>query len=140
MITASNILKGLIVRHYAEGVERAPTSEDLGAELRRLGIPHAPAIYDTDTAGRCLTCGEPPETCPGIHTFEEIQSAARADLKKVGDEGATAVQRPAARAALNAVYGTPGHIEPPADPCHGCLKVGITNCLNCIEKEAGRAD
>lgn len=42
--------------------------------LRRMGIPHSPAQYDK--AGNCLTCGECGR-CPGVHTFEEIQKAAR---------------------------------------------------------------
>jgi len=45
-------------------------------ELRRLGIPHSPAQYDG--TGTCLTCGKRREHCPGVHTFEEIQEAARA--------------------------------------------------------------
>jgi len=48
----------------------------VSAELRRLGVPHSPAQYDD--AGTCLTCGERREHCPGVHTFEEIQEAARA--------------------------------------------------------------
>ena len=48
---------------------------DVSAELRRRGIPHSPAQYDA--GGNCLTCGEGGR-CPGVHTFEEIQKAARA--------------------------------------------------------------
>jgi hypothetical protein len=48
---------------------------DVSAELRRRGIPHSPAQYDS--AGNCLTCGEAGR-CPGVHTFEEIQAASRA--------------------------------------------------------------
>ena len=46
----------------------------LSAKLRERGIPHSPAQYDS--AGNCLTCGEA-DRCPGVHTFEEIQAAAR---------------------------------------------------------------
>jgi len=46
----------------------------ISVELRRQGIPHSPAQYDE--AGNCLTCGECGR-CPGVHTFEEIQQAAR---------------------------------------------------------------
>ena len=49
--------------------------QDISAELRRRGIPHSPAQYDA--GGNCLTCGEGGR-CPGVHTFEEIQQAARA--------------------------------------------------------------
>lgn len=48
----------------------------ISVELRRQGIPHSPAQYDE--AGNCLTCGECGR-CPGVHTFEEIQQAARKD-------------------------------------------------------------
>lgn len=47
----------------------------MSAKLRRRGIPHSPAQYDS--AGNCLTCGEAGR-CPGVHTFEEIQAASRA--------------------------------------------------------------
>ncbi len=48
----------------------------ISVELRRQGIPHSPAQYDG--AGNCLTCGECGR-CHGVHTFEEIQQAARKD-------------------------------------------------------------
>jgi hypothetical protein len=50
-------------------------TRDVSAELRRRGIPHSPAQYDA--GGNCLTCGECGR-CPGVHTFEEIQRADRA--------------------------------------------------------------
>lgn len=46
----------------------------ISVELRRQGIPHSTAHYDDN--GRCLTCGEI-GGCPGVHTFSEIQDAAR---------------------------------------------------------------
>jgi hypothetical protein len=49
---------------------------DVSAELRRRGIPHSPSQYDS--AGNCLTCGQRFSACPGVHTFEEIQTADRA--------------------------------------------------------------
>lgn len=82
--------------------------EKLSATLRAQGIPHSAAQYDE--SGKCLTCGES-ERCPGVHTFEEIQAAGRA---------AAAIA------------------QPPADPCNGCLKVGVVNCLNCINKKEPR--
>lgn len=45
--------------------------------LRAEGIPHSPAQYDPKRAFHCLTCGETFK-CPGVHTFEEIQAADRA--------------------------------------------------------------
>lgn len=51
----------------------------LSAKLRERGIPHSPAQYDS--AGNCLTCGECGR-CPGVHTFEEIQNAARTEAQK----------------------------------------------------------
>ena len=53
---------------------RAEMTCCIAAHLKRLGIPHAEAHYQ---AGVCLTCGECGR-CPGVHTFEEIQKAARA--------------------------------------------------------------
>ena len=50
----------------------------ISVELRRQGIPHSPAQYDE--SGNCLTCGECGR-CPGVHTFEEIQQAARKERK-----------------------------------------------------------
>ena len=50
-------------------------TRDVSAELRRRGIPHSLAQYDA--GGNCLTCGEGGR-CPGVHTFEEIQQADRA--------------------------------------------------------------
>ena len=44
--------------------------------LRQLGVPHAAAKFDPAT-GKCLTCGEIESRCPGVHTFEQIQDAAR---------------------------------------------------------------
>lgn len=46
----------------------------ISAMLRAEGIPHSPAQKDKE--GRCLTCGLI-WLCPGVHTFEEIQEAAR---------------------------------------------------------------
>ena len=46
--------------------------------LRRMGIPHSPAQYEYDAGGNCPTCGLAGERCPGVHTFEEIQRADRA--------------------------------------------------------------
>ena len=53
-------------------------TRDVSAELRRRGIPHSPAQYDA--GGNCLTCGEAGR-CPGVHTFEEIQKAARVEAE-----------------------------------------------------------
>jgi hypothetical protein len=50
-------------------------TEAVSAVLRRMGFPHSPAQYDA--GGNCLTCGECGR-CPGVHTFEEIQAASRA--------------------------------------------------------------
>jgi hypothetical protein len=49
------------------------------AELRARGIPYAEA--KRDAKGFCLTCGKG-FLCPGVHTFEEIQEAARAEKEK----------------------------------------------------------
>lgn len=69
--TRTIVIAGNAVLHdSAEDMTR-----DISAELRRRGIPHAPAQYDAD--GNCLTCGEGGR-CPGVHTFEEIQRADRA--------------------------------------------------------------
>jgi hypothetical protein len=77
-ITADDIKHKLKDARYADGHNAWPSAEamtaDVSAELRRRGIPHSPAQYDT--AGNCLTCGECGR-CPGVHTFEEIQKAAR---------------------------------------------------------------
>ena len=48
----------------------------LSALLREKGIPHSAA--QRDGRGICLTCGCS-VLCPGVHTFEEIQEAARAE-------------------------------------------------------------
>ena len=48
----------------------------LSALLREKGIPHSAA--HRDNRGICLTCGCS-ILCPGVHTFEEIQEAARAE-------------------------------------------------------------
>ncbi len=55
------------------------TPPALSVRLRVLGIPHVSA--PVDLAGRCLICGER-SVCPGVHTFEEIQEAARAEKEK----------------------------------------------------------
>ena len=59
---------------FAEAI--AAFAEAIAARLRKLGIPNSPAQYDE--AGNCLTCGECGR-CPGVHTFEEILEAARAE-------------------------------------------------------------
>jgi hypothetical protein len=51
------------------------TPAALSVRLRVLGIPHS--FAHRDVSGRCLICGER-SGCPGVHTFEEIQEAARA--------------------------------------------------------------
>lgn len=80
--TADEIDTRLIQARYAAGLGAYPSSKAhtaaLSAELRRLGIPHSPAQYDK--AGDCLTCGEAGR-CPGVHTFEEIQNAARVEAE-----------------------------------------------------------
>ena len=48
----------------------------LSALLREKGIPHSAA--QCDNRGICLTCGCS-VLCPGVHTLEEIQEAARAE-------------------------------------------------------------
>jgi len=76
--TADDIKHKLKNARYADGRNAWDSSEDMtrdvSAELRRRGIPHSPAQYDA--GGNCLTCGEGGR-CPGVHTFEEIQQAAR---------------------------------------------------------------
>ena len=64
----------MCVHGYLFQLAEDMTRDVLSARLRRLGIPHSPAQYDED--GNCLTCGECGR-CPGVHTFEEIQAAAR---------------------------------------------------------------
>jgi len=77
--TADDIKHELKDVRYATGKGAWDSSEDMtrdvSAELRRRGIPHSPAQYDA--GGNCLTCGEGGR-CPGVHTFEEIQRADRA--------------------------------------------------------------
>ena len=77
--TADDIKHELKDARYATGKGAWDSSEDMtrdvSAELRRRGIPHSPAQYDA--GGNCLTCGECGR-CPGVHTFEEIQQADRA--------------------------------------------------------------
>ena len=76
---ADDIKHELNGARYADGRNAWPSAEamtaDVSAELRRRGIPHSPAQYDA--GGNCLTCGEGGR-CPGVHTFEEIQRADRA--------------------------------------------------------------
>lgn len=76
--TADDIKHELKDARYVDGRNAWPSAEamtaDVSAELRRRGIPHSPAHYDA--GGNCLTCGECGR-CPGVHTFEEIQKAAR---------------------------------------------------------------
>ena len=76
--TADDIKHELKDVRYATGKGAWDSAEDMtrdvSAELRRRGIPHSPAQYDA--GGNCLTCGEGGR-CPGVHTFEEIQEAAR---------------------------------------------------------------
>lgn len=78
MKTASDIGLQLTHKRYAYGKGPFESSNAfiaaISVELRRQGIPHSPAQYDE--AGNCLTCGECGR-CPGVHTFEEIQQAAR---------------------------------------------------------------
>lgn len=78
-ITADDVKHKLKNARYADGRNAWNSAEDMtrdiSAELRRRGIPHAPAQYDA--GGNCLTCGEGGR-CPGVHTFEEIQAAGRA--------------------------------------------------------------
>ena len=83
--------KALIAKHTVHATTTADV-EKLSAALRARGIPHSAAQYDEN--GKCLTCGESSEHCPGVHTFEEIQAAGRA---------AAAIARP------------------PVAPCNGCL-------------------
>jgi len=79
-ITADDIKHELKDARYADGRNAwdsaAAMTADVSAELRRRGIPHSPAQYDS--AGNCLTCGQRFSACPGVHTFEEIQAASRA--------------------------------------------------------------
>ena len=63
----------LHISHAAGGLGNIP--EALGAAMRAQGVPYAPAEKDAD--GVCLTCHKK-VLCPGVHTFEEIQEAARA--------------------------------------------------------------
>ena len=78
MTTANHI--GLLVsrERHSKGLGPFPCqkqyTDTISAALRRRGIPHAPAQYDGK--GVCLTCGDSGR-CPGVHTFEEIQEAAR---------------------------------------------------------------
>jgi len=76
--TADDIKHELRQARYADGRGAWDSMDamvaDVSAELRRRGIPHSPAHYDT--GGNCLTCGESGR-CPGVHTFEEIQAANR---------------------------------------------------------------
>ena len=78
-ITADDIKHELKDARYADGRNAWDSADamtaDVSAELRRRGIPHSPAQYDA--GGNCLTCGEGGR-CPGVHTFEEIQEANRA--------------------------------------------------------------
>lgn len=81
--TADDIKHELKDVRYATGKGAWDSAEDMtrdvSAELRRRGIPHSPAQYDA--GGNCLTCGECGR-CPGVHTFEEIQNAARAERER----------------------------------------------------------
>lgn len=76
--TADDIKHELKAARYADGRNAwdsaVAMTADVSAELRRRGIPHSPAQYDA--GGNCLTCGEGGR-CPGVHTSEEIQNAAR---------------------------------------------------------------
>ena len=64
-------------KDYMENDISTPAA--LSVRLRVLGIPHV--FAPLDLARRCLICGERPG-CPGVHTFEEIQEAARAEKEK----------------------------------------------------------
>ena len=79
MKTAAEYLHAQIELRYGLGYGPFPNRESQIATLSRIlrneKIPHSPALYDE--AGICLTCGEPAGNCPGAHTFEEIQQAAR---------------------------------------------------------------
>lgn len=118
----------LIARHTAPATTTADV-EKLSATLRAQGVPHSAAQYDE--SGKCLTCGES-ERCPGVHTFEEIQASGRAALVCPVDEercdGCAGVRSPCPDA----------RVQPSADPCKGCLNVGVTNCLSCIDKKEPR--
>ena len=46
-------------------------------ELRKEGIPYSGAHFDEND--HCLTCKAHITKCPLIHTFKEIQEAARKD-------------------------------------------------------------
>lgn len=79
MITANHIGMKLTRERHQAGKGPFPCQASytaaISAALRRRGVPHAPSKHDD--AGKCLTCGDTPARCPGIHTFEEIQQAAR---------------------------------------------------------------
>lgn len=54
----------------------------LSEALRNDGVPHATAKFDNKV---CLTCGCGLDNgCPGVHTFEEIQEANRAEVISAG--------------------------------------------------------
>ena len=82
---AAAIAERLITVRKVEAGSPWPTPAALTAavsqQLRSQGIPHAAAQYDA--AGLCLTCGKTSDECPGVHTFVEIQTAARkAEVRK----------------------------------------------------------
>lgn len=72
----------LTQKRAAEKLPPYPLHADLvvaiAGYLKRRGIPYAEAHYET---GICLTCGCEVYVCPGIHTFEEIQEAGRAQAE-----------------------------------------------------------
>ena len=127
--TAAIIAGKTLITKHTTPVTTTADIRKLSAALRARGIPHSPAQYDE--AGKCLTCGES-ERCPGVHTFEEIQAAGRAALVcPVGEEhcdGCAGVRSPCPDARA----------QPSADPCKGCLNVGVANRLSCIYKKEPR--
>ena len=81
VVRAEHVLAALEKARAADG--HAPFSSQaearaaLSCALRSMNIPHAPA-KSGGGRGICLTCGLAADRCPGLHTFEEIQAAARA--------------------------------------------------------------
>ncbi len=124
----ANILRVRMAAHRGPFPTQALYTKAISDYLREHGIPHAPAKYDDK--GNCLTCGECGR-CPGVHTFEEIQQAARkaaafnlvcpVDEEKC--DGCAGVRPPCSDAA------------PASDPCDGCRRVGVVNCIECIKKD-----
>lgn len=82
-MTAAEVGTLLTQKRAAEKLPRYSLHADLivaiAGYLKRRGIPYAEAHYE---AGICLTCGREVYVCPGVHTFEEIQEAGRAQAKE----------------------------------------------------------